>query len=411
MPYNPGVQDISGQLLASGMLNAAQTRGQMYGDIGQFMSNLGSSFLKQEEERQKSASAIKGFLNDPYYQQQIAQNPELTAEMGKIQSGKAKLSDVRGFLGTLSTMQHMREETLKADQMEAQRQYNDALRQQAIANKSAIDAATAERTRQNEISNQLDKTVKEFYDLERMEKEGTPLTSEQSDKLEGMRDNKLLSSVIQADKAGLGGNRIEALRLFMNQDALDQKAQNQELLARLREMEIDNRRAKAEADLAAKRRQYNAGDEDVALIPGTDKEIKVVWNGKEFIDKRTKLPIESATTDLSGNKISASFNPDLLGIYGGKIPGKVGPMGGGGGGVSGVTGTSGMQTGQPNPENMEEVAAPMPQFAPGEKPAAKTLAIFDNEQQARQALERGEIMPGQTVTIGGRRVMFRPKTK
>jgi len=71
----------------------------------------------------------------------------------------------------------------------------------------------------------------------------------------------------------------------------------------------------------------------------------------------------------------------------------------------------GMPTAQPAPEDMEEVAAPMPQFAPGEKPAAKTLAIFDNEQQARQALERGEIMPGQTVTIGGRRVMLRPKTK
>lgn len=167
MPYNPGVQDISGQLLASGMLNAAQTRGQMYGDIGQFMSNLGTSFLKQEEERQKSASAIKGFLNDPYYQQQIAQNPELTAEMGKIQSGKAKLSDVRGFLGTLSTMQHMREETLKADQMEAQRQYNQALREQTLANTVATEAAVAERERMRDEALARARLLKEVFGTEK----------------------------------------------------------------------------------------------------------------------------------------------------------------------------------------------------------------------------------------------------
>jgi hypothetical protein len=167
MPYNPGVQDISGQLLASGMLNAAQTRGQMYGDIGQFMSNMGTSFLKQEEERQKSASAIKGFLNDPYYQQQIAQNPELTAEMGKIQSGKAKLSDVRGFLGTLSTMQHMREETLKADQMEAQRQYNQALREQTLANTVATEVAVAERERARDEALARARVLKDVFGTEK----------------------------------------------------------------------------------------------------------------------------------------------------------------------------------------------------------------------------------------------------
>lgn len=169
MPYNPGVQDISGQLLASGMLNAAQTRGQMYGDIGQFMSNLGTSFLKQEEERQKSASAIKGFLNDPYYQQQIAQNPELTAEMGKIESGKAKLSDVRGFLGTLSTMQHMREETMKADQMEAQREYNQALREQALAQAVATESAVNERERMRTEALERAKLLKGVFGAEQLQ--------------------------------------------------------------------------------------------------------------------------------------------------------------------------------------------------------------------------------------------------
>jgi transcription initiation factor IIF auxiliary subunit len=139
----------------------------MYGDIGQFMSNMGTSFLKQEEERQKSASAIKGFLNDPYYQQQIAQNPELTAEMGKIQSGKAKLSDVRGFLGTLSTMQHMREETMKADQMEAQKQYNQALREQTLANTVATEAAVAERERMRDEALARARLLKDVFGTEK----------------------------------------------------------------------------------------------------------------------------------------------------------------------------------------------------------------------------------------------------
>lgn len=409
MPYNPGVQDISGQLLASGMLNAAQTRGQMYGDIGQFMSNLGSSFLKQEEERQKSASAIKGFLNDPYYQQQIAQNPELTAEMGKIQSGKAKLSDVRGFLGTLSTMQHMREETLKADQMEGQRQYNEALRQQAIANKSAIDAATAERTRQNQIASQLNASIKEFQDLEKMEKEGSPLTSQQSDRLEALRDNPFLTAARQGMGAGL--DPLAAIQLGQKQEAMDIKAAYNDLSLQMRSMIEENKRREAEAKLASQPR-LAAGTPRTFSIGG--KEIKAEWDGSGWVDIKTggRLYIPREVRQPSGAVFIEQGipNPLVFKEYG--IPVEPVPSG-----MPGVTGTSGMpgmpgtQTGQPNPEDMEEVAAPMPQFAPGEKPAAKTLAIFDNEQQARQALERGEIMPGQTVTIGGRRVTLRPKTK
>lgn len=400
MPYNPGVQDISGQLLASGMLNAAQTRGQMYGDIGQFMSNLGSSFLKQEEERQKSASAIKGFLNDPYYQQQIAQNPELTAEMGKIQSGKAKLSDVRGFLGTLSTMQHMREETLKADQMEGQRQYNEALRQQAIANKSAIDAATAERTRQNQIASQLNASIKEFQDLEKMEKEGSPLTSQQSDRLEALRDNPFLTTARQGMGAGL--DPLAAIQLGQKQEAMDIKAQNLDLMGQLRALDIDMRRMKAESEAANRPRLAAGSTRDFSI---GDKKITAEWDGKEWVDTKTGAPVyvSRETRDPAGNVVieRGAPNPFVFKSYGIPVESPI-PR---------TPGMPGMPTAQPAPEDMEEVAAPMPQFAPGEKPAAKTLAIFDNEQQARQALERGEIMPGQTVTIGGRRVMLRPKTK
>ena len=155
MPYNPQIQDISGQILAQGMMNAAQMRAQTAGDIGQFMGNFGSQILKNEQERQQAAGVIQGFLNDPYYQQQIAQNPELYSASEKIQSGKARLSDVKQFLGTLTTMQGTREQQAKMDQMQAQTAYNQALRDQAIATSAATQAATAECTRQNQIADQL----------------------------------------------------------------------------------------------------------------------------------------------------------------------------------------------------------------------------------------------------------------
>lgn len=385
MPYNPQVQDISGQLLAQGMMQRAQSISGLVGD-----------FMKMEDERQKTTGALKGFLSDPYYQQQVNTNPELAGFAQKVQKGSASLGDVRQFLGTMTAMQSAREQQQKADQMEAQRQYNDALKQQALANKSAIDAATAERTRQNEISNQLDKTVKEFYDLEKMEKEGAILTSEQSDKLESMRDNKLLSSVIQADKAGLGGNRIEALRLFMNQDALDQKAQNQELLARLREMEIENRRVKAETE-AANRPRLVAGSTKNFKIDGKD--IVGVWTGNEYVDEESGAPLYPTIefTDRNLNKVSrrGSLNPEIARRLGIKTTVESMAMPG----MPGVPGISGDQL---NPDNMEEV------IAPGTKTGPKN---FTNEAQARQALERGEIMPGQKILIGGRRVTVQAKTQ
>lgn len=406
MPYNPGVQDISGQLLASGMLNAAQTRGQMYGDIGQFMSNLGTSFLKQEEERQKSASAIKGFLNDPYYQQQIAQNPELTAEMGKIESGKAKLSDVRGFLGTLSTMQHMREETMKADQMETQRQYNQALREQALANKMATDAVTAERKQKNQIADRLNASIKEFQDLESIEKGGGALTSQQSDRLEFLRDNPFLTTARQGMNAGL--DPMAAIQLGQKQEAMDIKAAYNDLSLQMRELEAENRR-RATEDRIANQPRLVAGSTKNFKIGGKD--VTGVWTGNEYVDEESGAPLYPTIefTDRNLNKVSrrGSLNPEIASRLGIKTMAESAAMPG----MAGFPGMPGMSDTGPAPEDMEEVAPPMPQFAPGEKPAAKTLAIFDNEEQARQALERGEIMPGQTITIGGRRVMLKPKTK
>lgn len=155
MPYNPQVQDISGQLLAQGMMQRAQSISGLVGD-----------FMKMEDERQKTTGALKGFLSDPYYQQQVNSNPELAGFAQKVQKGNASLGDVRQFLGTMTAMQSAREQQMKADQMEAQRQYNQALREQTLANAVATEVSVAERERARDEALARARLLKEVFGTE-----------------------------------------------------------------------------------------------------------------------------------------------------------------------------------------------------------------------------------------------------
>ena len=65
MPYNPGVQDISGQLLSRGMEQAALMRSQAMGNIGTGIANAINVFQKRKEEDedlQSKAKAASAFL-------------------------------------------------------------------------------------------------------------------------------------------------------------------------------------------------------------------------------------------------------------------------------------------------------------------------------------------------------------
>lgn len=155
MPYNPQVQDISGQLLAQGMMQRAQSISGLVGD-----------FMKMEDERQKTTGALKGFLSDPYYQQQVNSNPELAGFAQKVQKGNASLGDVRQFLGTMTAMQSAREQQMKADQMEAQRQYTQALREQALTNAVATEVSVAERERARDEALARARLLKEVFGTE-----------------------------------------------------------------------------------------------------------------------------------------------------------------------------------------------------------------------------------------------------
>lgn len=387
MPYAPGIQDISGQLLAQGMLGAAQTRAQTAGNIGQFMGNFGSQILKNEQERQQAAGVITGFLNDPYYQQQIAQNPELYSASEKIKSGKAGLNDVKQFLGTLTTMQGTREQQAKMDQMQAQTQYNQALREQAIAAKAATDAATAERVRQNDIANQIFAQTKQLEDFEKMDMAGTPFSIEQADRFQQLRDNPFLQSARKGMQAGL--DPLTAIRLGQSQEVIDVRQQANEALAASREQE---RILKAKIAAFEARPRLEAGTEDEFEI-AEGKRIKVKWDGSRYIDTKTGAPVyvDEQITDKMGNVMTrkGSLNPFIAKRYG--IPIEKAPAMGGG--MPWDTGAGG--AGEPD------------SFSPGAevgrpKPAAKTIAIFNTEEEAQRAWERGEIADGQKITIGGR---------
>ena len=384
MPYAPGIQDISGQLLAQGMMNASQTRSQMYGDIGQFMGNFGTQILKNEQERQQAAGVIQGFLNDPYYQQQIAQNPELYSASEKIKSGKAALGDVKQFLGTLTTMQGTREQQAKMDQMQAATAYNQALRDQAIATSAATQAATAERQRQNLIGDQIFKQTKELGDYESMEQANSPFTIEQTERYQQLKDNPFLKTARQGMQAGL--DPLTAIRLGQSQETIDVRNQANEALAASREQE---RVLKGEIAALKSRPRLEAGTEKTFNIGG--KEIKAEWNGSTYIDVKTGAPLftDEEIRDVAGNVTIRKGQPNqfILDAYnikmerGGK-PGAGLPWAGGGqGGGEGFT--PGAEVG-------------------GSKPPAKTIAIFATEEEAQRAWDRGEIADGQRVTIGGR---------
>ena len=397
MPYNPQIQDISGQLLAQGMLNAAQMRAQTAGDIGQFMGNFGSQILKNEQERQQATGVITGFLNDPYYQQQIAKNPELYSTSEKIKSGNARLSDVKQFLGTLTTMQGTREQQAKMDQMQAATAYNQALREQAIATSAATQAATAERQRQNQIADQIFKQTKELGDYESMEKANSPFTIEQADRYSMLKDNPFLKTARQGMQAGL--DPLTAIRLGQSQEVIDVRQQANEALAASREQE---RVLKGEIAALRSRPRLEAGTEKTFEIDG--KQIKAEWDGSTYIDAKTGAPVYIAeeVRDPSGNVSirRGQLNPFIAKRYGIPIEKAVS------GKLPWATDAGGNQEGQGGGEGFTpgaEVSGPKPVSGT----SAKTIPIFSNMEQAKQALMRGEIQPGQTVMVDGRPAKFR----
>jgi hypothetical protein len=80
VPYNPGVTDISGQLRAQGILSKAE-------GISSGIKTGVDEFMKLEDERRKAAGALRGYLNNEYFQKEIAKDEGLSIAANKIKSG------------------------------------------------------------------------------------------------------------------------------------------------------------------------------------------------------------------------------------------------------------------------------------------------------------------------------------
>jgi hypothetical protein len=309
MPYAPGIQDISGQLLAQGMLGAAQTRAQAMGDVGQFMRSFGSEILKNEEERQKTTGAIKAFIDDPYYQQKIAQNPELTNAVDRIKAGKAGSAEVKGFLGTLTTMQHTREEQMKADQIQAQTQYNQALREQAIANTAATTAATAERQRMRDEAMQRAKLLSQVFGTEQTEAqtpEDTAFFDEMGLDAPAIR-RQLSASEGFREFVRKGGVPDEAtIRMFgglMGEEMGQEKLESQRQLAAAREAgRVETEAAKREGAInVIREREAAKTDEGIRAINAMQEAGEITpEEAKELRKRRLEVLLEkrNAMADL-----------------------------------------------------------------------------------------------------------------
>lgn len=76
MPYNPGIQDISGQLIAQGMSQANAARAQAIQSIGESISGAITTGFKQYQQNQfltkQAMGKFGGQLQDPNFKKYVS---------------------------------------------------------------------------------------------------------------------------------------------------------------------------------------------------------------------------------------------------------------------------------------------------------------------------------------------------
>lgn len=164
MPYNPQIQDISGQILAQGM--RAQSQGIASG-IGTGIQN----FMKMEEERRKTTGAIQGMLADPYFQQELAKNPTLNAAANKIRSGKANLNDVQQFLGSLTSMQYGRKQQMDDQRLKMEQETLRMQQENAITNRAYVQGQLDAIKRKGREAQQRSEAMSRIFGMTAEERE------------------------------------------------------------------------------------------------------------------------------------------------------------------------------------------------------------------------------------------------
>lgn len=123
MPYSPGVENISGQILAQSRLASAQQYGQAMQGI-----SAGLQQFQQNEilRRQATGTAVGKIASNPFLQSQLSQNQDMSDLFDKVSSGNAKMKDVQQLAGWASGAEDAQKQQMAQAQMQQVQQQNAA---------------------------------------------------------------------------------------------------------------------------------------------------------------------------------------------------------------------------------------------------------------------------------------------
>lgn len=408
----------AGRILYQGMMD--QARG-IAGAVNQFVDE---GYKRQEQDKEFNAKlkvteqALGTFIKPKAAE--FGTTPEAIDAFLKVnpsESPKERYLRLGGFLEQAITSSKM---TRDAQQAETQRKYTDALAAGALAQKSATDAATAERQRETALAGQFVKSIKELKDLEQLEQSGGNFTIEQAERYQQLKGSPMLGKMREA--ADLGLDPANFAKILQGERALG--IQEREVTTRdtIANLKAQNDRLEALIK-AGQKPKFNAGEETQFDISDTVK-VTGVWDGAKYIEKKTGLPIVESVTyvDSSGNRITeeGGYNPAVLTRYGVPVPERAKPVnpfakkteGAQGAEPGKPTTSAATTTEQPNPANLERVggtgtpSAPAQMGVPSRGPINtdflyKNSPRFNTSDEAIAAARSDPRLIGTIVIVNG----------
>lgn len=388
----------AGRILYQGMMD--QARG-IAGAVNQFVDE---GYKRQEQDKEFNAKlkvteqALSTFIKPKAAE--FGTTPEAIDAFLKVnpsESPKERYLRLGGFLEQAITSSKL---TRDQQQAETQRKYTDALAASAMAQKSAQDAATAERQRQAKLSDELEKTVLRYGEYEKRTLAGSPNPLSDAEEAEyiQMQDNPIIQSAIAGRRAGIS-DTAEGVRLGLTMRGQD--------------MTDDTRRAKLAieeqmAEIASLRQQ----NEELRTGKGTrfapydtrrkvtleGKEIELMSTGQDWVDAKTGITYEIESEDFLGRK-TKRLNPQFLKVYGleDKFPMQTRPPVGAPG-AAGATATP--------PKRFATASEAQQAIASGQIAADALIAVGDysvpyyaTQQELYQAYNSGTFDPGKTPVV------------
>ena len=303
MPYNPGVQDMSGQLRAQGIRGASSTITQGFEEFG-----------KRERERQSALGSIMGSIQgDPSMMEEINKNPD--SDIGKIwsraQSGRASNAEINQLNGLLSANKF--EQKRKADATQAQVQQDFMKSQEAqMRELTAFNLGTRRAQERAEADDdRLNKRGQAYEDL-RARVEGGQATPSETTQFNVMKNDGVTSMVAAARNAGMPFKDYLAAN-----SANETRASQRRMEAIARETALTTARTGEQTALNAANKQIPPGTKKtVTPFPGKPPRVIVLGNDNNWYDEISGLPLLTNTEVnpftggvISKQQVNQALNP------------------------------------------------------------------------------------------------------